>query len=238
MRNTLITINLVAMGLFLLLSCSHRPNRKASPTYEENKRLNVTVKDDEDNPVEDATITMVKKGWLDERTTNQDGSTTFEKIYKLPFELRIQHGESYIPETITVAEDDFPNNKRVVDIPIILERKKTIIKGRIIDKETNQPIPEPVTITTYPYEIFEKTKKDGTYRIASAEFEKGDEIEINAKVKNYTTGLKTITITNYLGENVVPEISLERIAKTDSTVIAPDDSIIIRNNGTTGIGSQ
>jgi len=210
-------INRITGGLILLLfllslSCSGIGSSKNVDVEYVKKRINVTVKDDGNNPVKNATITMSKKNWpVVKKTTNQYGATTFYEIYTLPFELNIQHGKAYIPKAVSITESDFPYNKRSADIAVTLERRKTVIVGRVIDEETGQPIPNVVTVSAYPYfdiSNVETTWKDGTYRIASSELEKGDEVEIKANIRGYNENFRKITITNYLGINKVPDISL------------------------------
>lgn len=200
--------------------------------YEPGKRINVRVLDDDGNTVDGARIIMSRKDYFPlEKTVNKNGLATFDEIFKLPFNLEVQHTEEYNFITRLVTKDDFSNGKRLVEIPIELERKKTTILGRVVDKETGKPIGELVRIDTYPVIIIEKTKVDGTYRISSTDFDEGDLIKVSATLEGYEDDHTTVTIKNYWGENVVPEISIKRLP--GSTIdIDTESEIIIDNDGT------
>jgi len=215
-----------------LLSCI---GTKPKIEIEPDKKLNIKVVDDAGNILSGAQVQMSKGNnelLTQTKETNLDGFLTFEEIFKLPVTLNASYTEGYVPKTVTITRRDFPPNKRTIEKNIVLERRKTTIYGRVIDRATGEPIKEIITIKTYPFELIEQTEVDGSYRISTTEFSEGDIITVYAeKIGMYEKNSVQVTILNYWGENRVPEISLKAIPQTETDIMTSDSTETYETGG-------
>lgn len=225
---------IVLIALACVYCCSiFRPHKIC---YEKEYRILVQIKDEEDKPVENATVKMIegmptvtrkieRKSIIYE--THQDGSISIQPIYCFPFHLEVSHGEAYIPQTIKISHHLFPGNRRSTEVFVILPRRKTVIIGIVLDRDTSKPIPV-TTIKVSPLGIIETTDKNGDYRIDSSQFYEGSIYTVSAeKSGKYEKYSQQVTIDNYWGENKVPDIRLKALPQDDVEVMV-GDSIEVR----------
>lgn len=209
-------------SFLMLMNCSKGPG-----VYDKERRITVLVKDEDDNPIERATIKMKKTTKGEERSetwdTHKEGTITIQPIYLLPFELEISKGDEFILQTISVTVREFGNNRMSTEIPVTLIRRKTTILGRVVDRDTDKPVPL-ITVKVSPLSGLETlTNKEGRYRIESAAFYDGGEYTLSAeKWGKYEKGQQTVTITNYWAENPVPDISVKALEQDTVGVKAGD----------------
>ncbi len=202
---------------------------------ESNLRILIDVRDEEGNPIGDAKVTMIEGEVANRRRgeprrisfkTHQDGNISIQPIYRLPFRIEVSHSEEFISQTEEIYQHLFPGNKLSTKVSITLPRRKTVIVGKVVDKDTTDPIAL-ANIEVSPLELMEKTDETGNYRIESSLFYEWTIYTVSAErtekgMINYEKDFQQVKIVNYWGENEVAEIRLKAIPR-DTVVVTTDD---------------
>ena len=170
--------------------------------------VQVVSKDENSKAIKGATIRMMRG--KDSKTfhTIEGGRVTIEPAYKLPFQLEVSYkaDDMYLPKTIDITEDNFNEGKLFI---VRIERKKTVITGKVVDKQTKEPLPV-VTVEVKPKVTYVQTDSLGIFHVQSAEIKQGLTYTIkftrekpikNRKYKDFEKNLDNLDIyeTNDIG---------------------------------------
>ena len=128
------TISMTAFLMMLFLEmCAGQPP----------KVLTVQViSKDGGQPLSGAVVTIEKDRKNRSNTTIQGGRTTIDPAYEPPFMVKVEYpfDETYLPAKVEIKESDFDSRPQLFK-EISLEKKKTSIKGKIIDSITRKSVP-------------------------------------------------------------------------------------------------
>lgn len=137
--------------------------------------VQVISKDEGGKPLEGAQITVSKGKETRQLATLENGRTTIETKYSTPFLLRVSYpfDDSFLDTQLEITDKDFPGERQQIFKEIYIEKKKTVITGRIIDWEAKKPVPV-VTIRVEPgISAIVDSDTSGVFSLKSPDFQEG-----------------------------------------------------------------
>lgn len=196
-----------------------------------NKTLRIEVTNENGENLKGTDIVIQKDSESRNYKTIEGGRITIERVYKPPFTLFVNYPENnlYHPDTLKISENDF-GEMSTISREIELIKKKTVIKGRVIDKETTKAIPA-VTVKLKPLSVlYTQTNKEGNFELKSARIEEGVQYTVhferkvveNKEIKPYSKNIDNLEIfsINNLGDielesEKIPESELQEHQQTN-----------------------
>lgn len=159
--------------MFFLYTCAGQPPRVLTVQV---------VSRDGGQPLSGAVVTAQKDNKSRSSTTIQGGRTTIDPAPEPPFIIKVEYpyDNTYLPTQIEITGSDFGSGQ----IPmkeVFLEKKKTSIKGKLIDAVTRKPVPV-VSVSIEPG-ISQLIDSDtsGVFLIQSSDFKDSIIYKINFK---------------------------------------------------------
>jgi len=148
--------------------------------------INLTVISEGDKtPLYGAEVTITSGKKTKSGVTEAEGMVTIEVRFSPPYklEVRVPSNSQFLPYVKNIDPDEF-NVSEECSKTIIIEKRKTVIKGEVIDRDKGIPISN-VTVNINPQVDNGYTETDtyGKFEIKSADFISGipNNYEINFK---------------------------------------------------------
>ena len=220
--------------LFTLIGCGGTKPPKTTSGIQ----INIMVVDDNDKALNGATVMVsYADGNSETFTTNLEGNISLYNVNSFPVTVNAENGKNYKPNHLEIKKEDINDDLSSRQKRIRIERRKTIIFGRVVDIDTGEALPisaGPVTITTEPPSDITQTDRTGAYEIGSTDFEEGVFIAVRAQLPGkYEESTELAEINNYWGRNKVPTLGLKKLPGWEPPVLS-DDSIKVIDQPPTG----
>jgi len=163
----IIEICLISMTSLFIISCIGSKPKVIT--------VQVISKDEGGKPLEGAQITVSKGKETRQLATLENGRTTIETKYSTPFQIRVSYpfDDSFLDTQVKITDKDFPGERQQIFKEIYIEKKKTVITGRLIDWETKKPVPV-VSIRVEPgISAIVDSDTSGVFSLKSPDFQEG-----------------------------------------------------------------
>ena len=217
----------IILFLFLLIgllqySCGLKPPEKQI-------RVQVVSEDDDSKGLAGAMIVLKKGKKMRSFETLDNGNVTITNILQPPFIMEVSYPKDsdYLPKIVEIDMEKFGSRTSIFET-IILEKKTTTIIGKVIDKESLEPVPS-ITVKLTPGDLIINTEEDGSFSFKSSKikngitytiiFKRDTPIKVGDISYTYEEKKSEITSIDLFKVNDIGEFEIKRLEREASEVI-------------------